>query len=331
MKLNIRTFLLPGLWVCLGLSCTKTIVQQPGAGTPLQQTLESTLESSYSYSLFVYALKKTGLEQAISGNTAYTLLVPDNDAFARDSILSDSDLDKLDTAYLRQWIGYHIVNGAITVASVAQAVNNPYQSITGQTLYFSRPIPGTDQTQPTTGGILHINGDTVNTADIQTSNGVIQVLNTPLKLPASSVQAYLSANAQYSVFVAALQRFGLWNELTGPGPFTVFAPNNASFSQFNITPDSVNNLDTTKFQTALFGIYVLSDTRIFLTDFADIGSTGNFYTSNGEYSWVGGTLDDAIPYSNVLPVIWTDENTIAVNGVVQGMDGILLLPSEEKK
>lgn len=344
MKQQLSLLLSIGL--CLGaMSCTKTEVETPTAGN-ISQTLVSNLESNYAYSLFNYALRKTGLNQVITGTNPYTLLIPDNDAFGRDSIFTTADLDKLDTAYLRQWIGYHIVPGNITVGSVSQTVNNPYHSVLGQPLYFSRPIPGPMQRQ-TTGldETLHINGDTVNTPDIEVSNGTIQVLNRPLKLPVSTVQAYLAANPRYSSFVGALKNFGLWDQLSGPGPFTVFAPDNNSFTYYHITADSVARMDTNTYQVDLFGIYITSPTRIFLTDFTDIGiaSEGLYYTASNVYLWSNysnnnqGGLTDA--QGNIyIPGIgtpeattWIDENNIALNGVVQGIDGLLWVPQQQLK
>ncbi len=343
-KLTIHIFLL----LCIGLggaSCTKTEVISPSLGT-ISQTLISNLESNYAFSLFYYALKKTGLNQTVAGGASYTLLVPDNDAFGRDSIFSTADLDKLDTGYLRQWIGYHIVPGNVTVGSVSQTVNSPYLSVTGQTLYFSRPIPGPAQRQTAAiDEILHINGDTVNTPDISVSNGTIQVLNRPLRLPVTSVQAYLAANAQYSLFVTALKNFGLWDQLTGPGPITVFAPDNNSFAYYHLSPDSVGRMDTATYNLSLFSVYIASPSRIFLTDFYDIGisSEGDYYTINSSYYWsnyanngAGGLQDVQGNYyvpgiGNIQPLTWTDENVVAKNGVVQGVDGLLWIPGQQVK
>ena len=333
-------FLLLCVWLCAG-SCTKTEVSKPTSGS-LTQTLISNLESNYAFSLFTYALRKTGLNQVVSGATPYTLLVPDNDAFATDSIFTTADLDKLDTGYLRQWIGYHIVPGNITVGSVSQTVNVPYLSVTGQTLYFSRPIPGQNQQQ--TVGLdqtLHINGITVTTPDIEVSNGVIQVLASPLRLPVSSVQAYLAAQPKYSLFVTGLKNFGLWDQLSGPGPFTVFAPDDSSFAYYRITPDSVARMDTNTYHVNLFGVYVVYPGRIFLTDFTDIGlpREGTYYTAGNVYQWdnTTGTLQDAggIYYVDgigyVQATTWTESNIIALNGVVQGIDGLLTMPGQQEK
>lgn len=351
MKIHVVLFLL--LVACGGeMSCTRTQVLPPAAGN-VSQTLASRLEGNYIFSLFTYALKKTGLNSLASGSTPYTFLVPDNDAFARDSIFGDSDIDKLDTAYLRQWISYHILPGNVTVASVGQSINNLYKSITGQPLYFSRPVPGPNQGQANANEVLHINGDTVNTPDITAANGVIQILNRPLKLPVTSVQAWLAANPRYSYFVTALKHFGLWDELTGPGPFTIFAQDNHSFTQFGISADSVNRMDTVQYYTLLFGYNVLSAARIFLTDFVDVGQGTScsvqqtYFTPNGAYYLQGtGTCGLSAELSDpggyyitfpdgstgpVPPTTWVDPDIIALNGVVQGIDGLLLAPGQELK
>lgn len=335
---NTIIMLLLTAWIIGGEpACIKKEVAVPVNTT--SQTLISTLQDNYSFSLFYYALQKTGLDRLLTDTSSYTLLVPDNDAFGRDSILTDSDLNVLDTAYLRQWLSYHILPGAITSASVPQSVNNPYSSISGQTLYFSRPVPSEDQKQSS--ATLHINGDTVNTLDLTASNGVIQVMNRPLKLPVASVQAYLSSHAQYSLLVIGLQHFGLWDSLTGAGPFTIWAPNNNAFAAVGITPDSVAKLDTTRFQLSLFRIDVLTPARVFMTDFSDIPTSSVLFAPNNGPYWIqtaepsyGQPLPELVNYygpTQGFPIPWTDPDNIAVNGVVQGIGLLILNPDQTTK
>jgi uncharacterized surface protein with fasciclin (FAS1) repeats len=322
-------------------ACTKNDATAP-ALTPSLQTLRSTIQDNYSFSLFYYALKKTGLDQLLTSTTPHTLLVCDNDAFGRDSIHNTGDLDKLDTAYLRLWMSYHILPGKITSASVPQAVNNAYTSISGQILYFSRPLPTLTNSNATLNGVMHINGDTVSTLDLTASDGVIQVLNRPLTLPVSSVQAYLSSHSQYSELVTGLQHFGLWDQLSGPGPFTIWAPDNDAFTAASISPDSVSKLDTVRFANSLFKIYVLKPARVFLTDFIDIDggwtSAVFFAQDNGPYvlessnstSSAGYFIDSYGPTKG-YPAPWTTTDILAVNGTIQGIGGLLLRPDQTRK
>lgn len=339
MKSSIRIIIAISCLSYLGLCSCKKESNSSSAG-PASETLLNHLQNNYAFSLFNYALKKTGLDQQM-GKDPLTILVPDNDAFARDSVLSTADLDKMDTAYLRKWMAYHILPGTILVGAVPQTANTPYPTISGGTLYFSRPVPGNYQIQKDFDHILHINGDTVNSPDITASDGVIQVLNRPLKYPDTTIQGYLLAHAQYSELVTCLQHFGLWDQLAGPGPFTVFAPENSSFVDVRVSPDSLNRLDTVRFQTILFGIYIVRQARIFLTDFNDIGAAtinnqGGYITPDGvSYYWYNGALTDAgydpVSSQPIPAAYWTSADNITTNGVVHGMHGVLKTPGQAKK
>jgi len=338
MKPTIRITLiiicLASLW---GASCRKEVA---GSAGPSGETLLDHLQNNYAFSLFYHALQRTGLDKQLNGKNNYTLLIPDNDAFANDGIFTTDSLDRMDTASLRAWMSYHIVAGSIKVADVPQTVNNPYTSISGEPLWFSRPVPGFGQSQTDFDHILHINGDTVNSPDIIAPDGVIQVLSSPLKLPVLSIQTWLSAQPQYSEFVTCLQHFGLWDQLAGPGPITVFAPENASFLDVRISPDSLSRLDTVRFQQKLFGIYIVNPARIFLTDFYDIpfppSIDGQYYiTPNNTYNFSSGALIDGgldpVTGQGIPNAYWIAPNLIMTNGVVHGMHGVLLTPGQTKK
>ncbi len=339
MKTRIRIiFFLVCLSCSGGMSCRKD--ENTGAFSgPGTETLLNHLQNNYAFSLFYHALHRTGLDNQLNGKASYTLLVVDNDAFGRDSIPGIDSLDRMDTAVLRKWMAYHILPGTVRVADIAQAVNNPYSSISGLPLWFSRPVPGRSQQQKDFAHILHINGDTVNNSDIIASDGVIQVLNRPLQLPVSSVQDYLTGHSQYSELVTGLKNFGCWDQLAGEGPYTVFAPDNSSFDGIGVKPDSLGRLDTVRFQKSLFGIYVLAPGRLFLSDFYDVGlsqSTGIYTTPNGSYYLSNlGTLTDAgtdpVTQKPIPPASWTTTNIITMNGVVQCLNGVLLTPGQTKK
>jgi uncharacterized surface protein with fasciclin (FAS1) repeats len=336
MKPTIRIILIVISLVSLyGTACRKVAVASSG---PTSETLLNYLQNNYAFSLFYYGLQKTGLDKQLNGKDLYTLLIPDNDAFGRDSVFTTGDLDKMDTAYLRQWLAFHILPGSITVAAVPQAINSPYPNILGSTLWFSRPIPGEGQRQTDFDHILHIDGDNVNNPDIMASDGVIQVLNVPLQLPQMTIQTYLASNAQYSLFVGCLQRFGLWDQLAGPGPITVFAPENTSWVGIRVSPDSVGRLDTVEFKTELFSIYIINQARIFMTDFADISSNSSagYITPNGTYYYSNGALvdgagQDPVTGSFVPAATLTTTDLVMLNGVVHGMNGVLLSPGQAKK
>lgn len=57
-----------------------------------------------------------------------------------------------------------------------------------------------------------------------------------------SFDQYVKANSNLTMFAAAVDKAGLKDFTSGPGPFTWFAPTNAGFAAAGITTDSLNKL-----------------------------------------------------------------------------------------
>ena len=69
--------------------------------------------------------------------------------------------------------------------------------------------------------------------DIETSNGVIHVIDTVLLPPAklADIVDTAVADGRFTTLVAAVQAAGLVETLKGEGPFTVFAPTDEAFAK----------------------------------------------------------------------------------------------------
>lgn len=362
ISIKYRQVLVAGLlgWIILltAAACTKTYStakDESTAPTPATQSLLDYLKNNYAFSIFYSGLQKAGLDRQITDDKKLTLLIPDNDAFARVGITQDSLLN-MDTAYLRKWLGFHIVQGAIGYDSIPQTVDNVYLSILGQKIFFSRPLPRNGSTK----AVLHINGDTVNNFDIRASNGYIQVMNTPLNAPLDgNLQDYINAHPdQYSLFKACLQHFNLWDRLKNDsgGQLTVFAPVNAVFANiqlfyhqkdtiYNITEGLIDSMDTKVIPAAVFGVYLLPS-RIFTTDFTDAppnnGNSGTYATyifpdrsayDNLSIGGLGITAGLLTPYQDQLKGsnqgnIIGPGNLVTANdnNVLQTIDHVLLIP-----
>src|SRR4028119_125093 len=59
---------------------------------------------------------------------------------------------------------------------------------------------------------------------------------------APTVDAFLKADANLSMYVKAIDKANLESFKTGPGPFTWFAPTNGAFTAAGITEDSLNRM-----------------------------------------------------------------------------------------
>lgn len=288
--------------------CTKTYstaTDTTGVITQTSQSLTDYLKNNYAFSIFYTGLQRIGLDKQLTDDKKFTLLLPDNDAFARAGISVDSVM-AMDTALLRKWLSYHIVQGSIKYADIPQTVDNVYYTIDGSKIFFSKQIlVGTSTSTVNTQKFLHINGDTVNNFDIQASNGYIQVLNRPLPAPIDgSLQDYINANlGTYSLFKQALQKFNLWDSLKNTSQvMTLFAPTNSAFKFtdpmsgkfYNVTTDSIAHWDSTKIPQAVLGIYFMPS-RFFATDLTDIPST------NGSTGYVYNVLPGQTGYLSIMP------------------------------
>lgn len=337
------------------LACVKNPDAIPQSQT--NRPLLTILKNNFSFSLFYSALQRTGLDKTLEGNGPFTILAPDNDAFTLSGISADS-LARIDTSTLKKLIGYHIIPENISYASIPQTIDFAYKSLAGPQVYFSIPLPGPQQLQGLQNQIVHIDGVNVNRVDIAASNGYIIDLSKVLSYPATSVKAYLESKPQYSFFTQALKQFGLFDMLDQPGPFVVLAPTNDIFIQNGINQDSIAGLDTLTYKKFLFSVDVLTHQLFFSTDFIDAPPPQTFpvyatsdvlllfsvdyynvvsynvvpfnYTTIQAYPTAPPYYGNANIYGPSSPIILSDPDHLAANGVVYGINGLPVLPDSVK-
>ena len=78
-------------------------------------------------------------------------------------------------------------------------------------------------------GKVLIDGAEVIVADIETDNGVVHVIDAVLLPPTITVVDIIVNSPDHEILEAAVLAAGLAPALSGPGPFTVFAPTDAAF------------------------------------------------------------------------------------------------------
>jgi uncharacterized surface protein with fasciclin (FAS1) repeats len=258
MKYTITRFLVSCFLVAQLSACDKDFLGReetvvPPAPLP---AMADYLKYNYSFSMLYGALQKAGLIELLSDTTKrYTLMAPDNTAFANAGISQDS-LNKLEPAYLRQWLSYHLLPGKLAFNGIPAILNSTYTTINGQTFYISK--------QPN-GGAAAVNSVKINgtAGEIPVCNGAVYVLESTLWLPAASIKEILTTNPIYSRFGAALAKFGLLDKLEGPGPFVVLATNNNRF----MSEDELATIDTVAYRKYLFESHIMQGRFFFHTDF----------------------------------------------------------------
>ena len=117
-----------------------------------------------SFTTLVAAVKAAGLTETLSSGGPYTVFAPTDDAFAKlpagtvEALLADPDK-------LRSILLYHVVPGTVTSAQVAK-------------LDKATTAQGSDVKISTSKSGVKINAANMTQVDIETSNGIIHVIDT---------------------------------------------------------------------------------------------------------------------------------------------------------
>ena len=124
----------------------------------------ATASSAGSFNTLVAAIQAAGLVETLQGEGPYTVFAPTDEAFAKlpagtvDSLLADPD-------QLREVLLYHVVPGKVMAADVV-------------TLESATTAQGSNVHIMLADGGVRINDAIVTATDIETSNGVIHVIDT---------------------------------------------------------------------------------------------------------------------------------------------------------
>ncbi|WP_419927294.1 fasciclin domain-containing protein [Candidatus Poriferisocius sp.] len=225
------------------------------AGTVVEVAVESG-----AFPTLVAAVQAAGLVETLSGPGPFTVFAPTEEAFAAALAALGMTAQELlgDTELLGAVLAYHV----LPVAAPAEVV----VTLDGQSV---ATVGGAEVSIAVDGDTVMVNDATVVTADIEASNGIIHVIDTVLIPPAApqpepaeepaeemaeeaevagtvvevevagtvvevevagTVVEVAVESGAFPTLVAAVQAAGLVETLSGPGPFTVFAPTEEAFA-----------------------------------------------------------------------------------------------------
>lgn len=142
--------------------------------TLLHDDIVATAVKAGSFKTLVAAVKAAGLAATLEGTGPFTVFAPNDDAFAKlpkatlDDLLKPENKTKL-TAILT----YHVVSGKVMSKSLAGKATK------------TKSVQGAELSIDATKDVMVENAKVVK-ADIETSNGVIHVIDTVLMPPASA-------------------------------------------------------------------------------------------------------------------------------------------------
>jgi uncharacterized surface protein with fasciclin (FAS1) repeats len=134
------------------------------AAVTASNNIVETAVSAGTFNTLVAAVQAADLAAVLSGDGPYTVFAPTDEAFAK---LPAGTIEALlaDPAKLREILLYHVVPGRVTAAQVV----NLHSATTAQ---------GSDIAILVADGSVMVNDSTVIATDIESSNGVIHVIDT---------------------------------------------------------------------------------------------------------------------------------------------------------
>jgi transforming growth factor-beta-induced protein len=296
-------------------------------------------EGAGNFGTLVAAINAAGLTETLQGEGPFTVFAPTDEAFAKlpagavDALLKPENKGALESI-----LKYHVVAGAVKAAEVK----------TGDV----PSIEGSNLAVVAEGGTVKIGDATVTTADLESGNGVVHVIDTVLIPPTVDVAALLAppaadttvaveaaatdttavaaaasgdiietatAAGSFNTLATALDAAGLVDTLKGPGPFTVFAPSDEAFAKVPadvlaglLKPENKAILEKVLTYHVVAGKVMAADVQ-----------PGDVPTVEGQSIKV--TVDGSTVKVNDATVVATDVE--ASNGVIHVIDSVLI-PSD---
>ena len=290
------------------------------------QDIVDTAVAAGSFGTLVAAVQAAGLVETLKGEGPFTVFAPTEEAFAA---LPAGTLEELladPQGQLTQILLYHVVPGKVMAADVQDGA----EVATAQ----GSPVSFT-----VADGSVMINDANIVATDIEATNGVIHVIDKVILPPAEEAaadEAAADASAaaaagtipevaagagSFTTLLAAVQAAGLADELSGAGPFTVFAPTDEAFAALPAgTIDTL--LADPQGQLTQILLYHVVPGQVMAADVTDGLAAETLQGAPLTFS-VG--ADGAVQIGDVN-VISTD--VAASNGVIHVIDAILMPPAE---
>jgi uncharacterized surface protein with fasciclin (FAS1) repeats len=198
-----------------------------------QKNIVQTAVAAGKFKTLVALVKKAGLAGTLSAPGNLTVFAPTDQAFANLKKSNPALYNRVATnkKLLQSVLTYHVVGKRIPAAAAIAAAKKglKVKTVQGESIGLSFK-----------GGKIVLDGTArVVTPDVKASNGVIHAIDAVLvppslsqpTAPTQSIVQIALGNSDFSTLVSLLQKAGLVDAISAPGPFTVFAPTNEAFAK----------------------------------------------------------------------------------------------------
>jgi uncharacterized surface protein with fasciclin (FAS1) repeats len=282
-------------------SPTATAVPDPTEEpAPEQLDIVDTAIADGRFTTLVAAVEAAGLVDALKAEGPLTVFAPTDDAFAA---LPEGTVDALlaDIPALTDVLLYHVIDGAVAAEQVVELT----QAMTLQGQYVDVKVED---------GSVYIDSAQVIITDIETSNGIIHVIDTVILPESRDIVDIAVEDGRFTTLVAAVEAAGLVDALKGEGPLTVFAPTDDAFAA--LPEGTVDALlgDIPALSNIL--LYHVVEGKVMASDVVELSQA---MTLQGQY--VDISLEDGSVFIDGAQVVITDIE--ASNGVIHVIDAVI--------
>merc|ERR1712176_315081 len=260
--------------------------------------------------MLVDLVVQADLVETLSGPGPLTVFAPTNEAFAKlpTDVVTFLTADE-NKETLSKVLKYHVVIGKVESSYL---VAGEVGTVAGENVMVSLD-----------NGVM-INDSTVTAADIEASNGVIHVIDTVLipeevsqmlAPPMPNLVEIAQGSEDFSTLVDLVVQADLVETLSGPGPFTVFAPTNEAFAKLPTDVVTFLTADENKETLAKVLTYHVVAVEVMSIDLV----AGEVGTVEGESIIV--SLDNGVMINDSSV---TSADVESSNGVIHVIDTVLI-------
>ena len=266
------------------------------------------------FSILVEAVIAADLGATLSGPGPFTVFAPTNAAFA--ALLTELGLTKAqllaNKPLLTSVLTYHVLPSRVFKAGIPFGAH--ITTVEGGFFKIEESGSAVVITD------ARNRSSNIVATDIRANNGIVHAVDKVLLPGDKNIVQTASSLPDFSILVEAVVAANLGSTLSGPGPFTVFAPTNAAFAAL-LTELGISKaalLANTALLTKVLTYHVLPDVVLK----AEVPTGTPITTVQGETFTVSGALAITDNRARVSNIVATD--VLTSNGVIHVVDKVIL-------
>lgn len=356
MKNIFKTILFSGLLIILFAGCKHEQISLTIESENFRSATDF-INNNYDLTIFAAAIEQAGLSEELRQKRGITIFAPSDAAFRTIGINSATAIrEQMDPEALRRFIQGHITENLITSGpnDIPQnSIDNQFINLNGDNLYLAEIgfCSTCVREVMVNGSLLASLGK-----DFTLTNGILHMINTPIKYGNGNIQDFLAEHAEYQVFCEMLKKIGYWDRLAQEDNMsTVFAVTDEKLATAGITLAWLNTVNPEDYRQFLFTAYVFPGhilsqdvNALFSADFLpgfpidgatlyDSGDNGfqkAITKNNGGYPGIFIYDIRSVDTRSIRLITASNPGRINVecsNGVVHELNDYLVSPTEARK